>query len=434
MRLPHAYREMVSLADAELQNAKLGGIRNVEDLRRRISQPPKSTRHFREGLKAVGIVARAVAGYLYDHPGEEFRTISEGVRRFQRQWGHLPQVQLKAGSERFSVWMNCVSRGRAIARWLDHVLGEGNQVAVAMAPYHVAKVLHWGGEALVVDPVFGKPMPTEEYKQALIRAARNYRSPYHSLAQSTRLVGHTRLEDHVGQQVRIVGNEAIQSCEYNSVGIAHSTNNREKTALVWYRKAARTNPEDHHPVNNIGTAYYKLGRLGQAERYVAKAVGMVPTDSFIHANLATVYARRKKFDQAMHHAREALKLNPEETHAHEAMGHVLGAQGKTKSAIDAFEKALFWDQDNYGAHNGLAEQCLKQGRWARAIDHLQCATDLNAKYDEAYHNLGIAYAKAGQLDEAQRAFQTAARLNPTRKATKTRLKKIRSKNKRPQTA
>jgi protein O-mannosyl-transferase len=77
-----------------------------------------------------------------------------------------------------------------------------------------------------------------------------------------------------------------------------------------------------------------------------------------------------------------------------------------------FRHTLQVTKDNVVAHNDLGNAFLKKGQLDEAIRQYREALHLKANYAEAYYNLGVAFDQTAQTDEAIRQYQEAIRLKP----------------------
>ena len=64
------------------------------------------------------------------------------------------------------------------------------------------------------------------------------------------------------------------------------------------------------------------------------------------------------------------------------------------------------------AHEGLARCHLRRHRWEDAADSALSAVGIDHHRPDAHYVLGVALARIGRRDDAERAFATAANLRP----------------------
>ncbi|MFC4722344.1 alkaline phosphatase family protein [Geojedonia litorea] len=85
---------------------------------------------------------------------------------------------------------------------------------------------------------------------------------------------------------------------------------------------------------------------------------------------------------------------------------------KFEDAKEAFEQALGFESDKAKFHQALAACYMRLGEFEEAADHALTAIELVKYFPEAHYTLGEALEKMGDLVNAKKAFETAARLKP----------------------
>jgi len=83
-----------------------------------------------------------------------------------------------------------------------------------------------------------------------------------------------------------------------------------------------------------------------------------------------------------------------------------------KSTVTLFEHALSVTADNYFAHNNLGIAYARQGEMDKAISHYTKALQFKPYFPRAHNNLGNAYARQGRTEEAIAHFTLALQYKP----------------------
>jgi tetratricopeptide (TPR) repeat protein len=132
-----------------------------------------------------------------------------------------------------------------------------------------------------------------------------------------------------------------------------------------------------------------------------------PRTGFFHFELAEALRHAGRPYEAAVAYREALRRPGERAGWRLGLAHALAAAGDLKGAIAAAEGGRSrWPADAR-LPNLLGDLYRRAGRAADAIRVLQ-----GLELPEAATNLGVALAAAGRIEEAQRAFEEAIRLQP----------------------
>ncbi|RIA10643.1 tetratricopeptide repeat protein [Flavobacteriaceae bacterium MAR_2010_72] len=94
------------------------------------------------------------------------------------------------------------------------------------------------------------------------------------------------------------------------------------------------------------------------------------------------------------------------------IGKIYMQVGKFEDAKEAFEHALDFEVDKSKFHQSLAVCLIRLGEYEEAADHALTAIELVKYFPEAHYTLGEALEKMGDLVNAKKAFETAAKLKP----------------------
>ncbi|HLG18906.1 MAG TPA: tetratricopeptide repeat protein [Bdellovibrionota bacterium] len=118
--------------------------------------------------------------------------------------------------------------------------------------------------------------------------------------------------------------------------------------------------------------------------------------------------------QAMAELLKAENLNPEEAEIQNMLGLLFAEKGSTAEAEKHFRKAVQLDKEFSEAHNHLCILYIELNRYDEAIAQCTKAVE-NITYatpERAYHNMGIAYEKKGDIPKATEAYRKALLRNP----------------------
>ena len=75
-------------------------------------------------------------------------------------------------------------------------------------------------------------------------------------------------------------------------------------------------------------------------------------------------------------------------------------------------KYEFSNSDKAMAHYNIGINFAKRGDLEKAIKEFNISAEMNPDYFETFYNLGIAYAKTSEFEAAAKAYQKALELNP----------------------
>jgi tetratricopeptide (TPR) repeat protein len=273
-------------------------------------------------------------------------------------------------------------------------------------------------------------MRMESYDDAILsyeRAAEldpNYAQTYNSLGYLYLSKGDLdRARENLEKYKKLASDQANP---YDSIGELEQARGNYKDALKYYLKALDVNPDLRFVLHHLGEVHEVQGRYVEAIEYyrqaAEKAIGP-EAEAFSRQYLAYSYLRKGDPKQALTEAKRAAELSPRDPSSHFYLGLVSLAMGDLASAEMAARKVNDWIERRnlrqYGTdrlfYHLTGQIQLAKKEYQSAVDSHRQAVDLtpNPLYRNFYvHALGIAYLKAGRLEEALASLQMALRQNP----------------------
>lgn len=151
----------------------------------------------------------------------------------------------------------------------------------------------------------------------------------------------------------------------------------------------------------------------KAAKKFEKAVEKAPADPDNHYNLGLAYLKLERWPDAEKSLRRAAELNPASALIQSALGAALARTGKIDEAIKAYQAALAIDPLRLDVQANLAQTLLDAGRYDEAIEAYKGALK-NKPVDPSnfYNNLGFAYMKKGDTDQALKWFERNVEVAP----------------------
>lgn len=172
---------------------------------------------------------------------------------------------------------------------------------------------------------------------------------------------------------------------YNNIGNVYETKKEYEVAKGWYLQAVTVKPNYPEGLMNMGVVYERLNRYDSALFYYYRLKEYHPQHPKIHnviANASNKYGNRM---------REA---------------------GDYARADSLFRLSLQWDARYTEAWNNLGNLAFSMGRADSGILFIREAVRLNPRYAEAWSNLGSIYGSTGKIGSAVTCFQKAVDINP----------------------
>lgn len=240
-----------------------------------------------------------------------------------------------------------------------------------------------------------------------------------------------------------------QMCDYpfatGTAALEGEWRDRVFQALMTVYSGRQGNPE-RAAHRAIGVSLAADRAFPTAIRHLTEVVKLDPQQAIAHIELATMYSHNFQRGEAAAAYREAVRLEPDRAANHAGLAVALSNAGMTEEAIEEFHTALRLNPKFAAAQSGLAYLLSQQlGRIDEAIAAYRVAVDMNPELAAAtlgleraqgfketsdaaaaqqrqkvqhtpgnaaaYFDLGLAEARAGNVEPGLRAFRRALELD-----------------------
>lgn len=200
---------------------------------------------------------------------------------------------------------------------------------------------------------------------------------------------------------------------YNNLGALKLTGtlNDLNDGLPLIKKALELNPEDAEAHNNLGYAWYRLGRYEGARSEHLAAVRLSPNFAAARANLGADLLALGQIDEAVAIYR-ALPPSARYAEAHDSLGTALMKLGRMDEAVREYQEAIGLNPRVAGTHNNLGMAWERRGQIDRAVAEYAEALRLQPDAARTHDNLGFVLQRTGHPDDAMAHFSEAVRLDP----------------------
>jgi tetratricopeptide (TPR) repeat protein len=162
-----------------------------------------------------------------------------------------------------------------------------------------------------------------------------------------------------------------------------------------------------------GRAALALDEQMTARMHIEKLVKLDPSNLAGHLQLAQIYAQQRDYSAAAASYRKVTGLDPSRADAYYGLGTILMKQTQYKDAAEAFEKAAAQGYAGPEVQFDLGSAREAQQDWAQAAAAYERYIALGpAGTAPAYHRLGICRTNLGEYDKAIAALLEAQKGQP----------------------
>lgn len=207
-------------------------------------------------------------------------------------------------------------------------------------------------------------------------------------------------------------NEAITLDPTNDLAFArlgslYESEDNDTLAITNYEKALNLNPQNTYLLEPLAVASYEKGDLAKAESYLdrADAVGGGSTGTAFLRGV--ILFKKDQPASALAQFEKVIAADSRHSMSYYYRGLVLDKLGSAQQAVDSLKRSIELDPNNSAANFDLGVIEYNKGDFAAAASHYENAVRVDAKFYEAYANLGSTYRQLERWADAIAAFRSA---------------------------
>lgn len=195
-------------------------------------------------------------------------------------------------------------------------------------------------------------------------------------------------------------------------GTTYARNYVWSSEVSLWQDVVEKSPKKPRGYIQLTSFYNSRGRFDETASLSKRAILLNPPSFEIHNNLGTAFFMLGRTNEAIKEYTTALRINPDSAITQNNLGLALVRLGQLDEAVKAFETATRIKSDFAMAYNNLGMIFDKLGRTNEAINEFRTAIQIEPDSAQFHNNLGMVLGKEGLINEAIREFKTALRLNP----------------------
>jgi tetratricopeptide (TPR) repeat protein len=184
------------------------------------------------------------------------------------------------------------------------------------------------------------------------------------------------------------------------------------SALTYFQKAIRINPDYAEAWFYVGYCYHQLGRYQDSIEACKQSIRIKPDNANVHYNLGVAYTKLGQIQDAIESFKQTIRINPDYAEAHYFLGVSYSSLGRHQEAIEIYKQAIRINPDYADACFCLGIAYGLLGQQQDAIESFKQAIRIKPDYDEAHYFLGVCYSSLRRFGDAIEAYKQAIRFKP----------------------
>lgn len=148
----------------------------------------------------------------------------------------------------------------------------------------------------------------------------------------------------------------------------------------------------------LGAVLTQMGCVDRAKR---------ADEALVHYQIAQQLIVKDESTQAISEALKAAEADPDNPEIQNFLGLLYAQKAENEKAEDCFRRSIKLDSKYSDARNNLCWLLIEKSRYDEAIQQCRKAVE-NVTYatpERAYHNMGVAYERKGEIPKAVEAYK-----------------------------
>lgn len=199
---------------------------------------------------------------------------------------------------------------------------------------------------------------------------------------------------------------------YNE-GIKLEDQKKYTEALASFKKAISLNPNYKEALFQAGWCCNELEKYSDALSYLQKAKQFMSGEAKVYLEMGYANQKLKRDSEAKANFEKCLSLKSDYALAYKYLGNLYYDQDEYEKALQNYESYVENESDVTSSltmyRKGYCEN--EQAKYSAAVQSLKKAVSLDDQYTDAYNELGYAYTKLKNSEDAISAYNDALRIN-----------------------
>ena len=195
-------------------------------------------------------------------------------------------------------------------------------------------------------------------------------------------------------------------------------------AEVQLRKVLAIRPGTPLELGNLATVLSRQGRHAEAMEFFAQGLAGNPDDVVLLSHQGLTQMKMGRVEAAEASLERAATLDPSYPQAQFNLGVLRFGQGRHTDAIALFERSLVLDPGFTDAYLNLGSTYATLEEYEKALHPWERLRQAQPDNAALIHNIALANARLGALDEAKADFQRVLALDPANVSSRRELERL----------
>lgn len=205
---------------------------------------------------------------------------------------------------------------------------------------------------------------------------------------------------------------------YYNLALTYQCTKEYDRAIVTYNNFLELSPQDYDGLYNLALVYYTKENFSKAIEFFEKCIELKVEEDSVKA-LALTYLSNNEMQKAIDFAQKILDNEENGINLYYAIAKVFENKNSLNKdftyidkAIELYSKIIAKDPNYFDAYLSISICYAKKGEWENSVEFCKKALEVNPKSYEANNQMGLVYYCCNEVKKAVDYYETALKLKP----------------------
>lgn len=212
--------------------------------------------------------------------------------------------------------------------------------------------------------------------------------------------------------------DGIKPQVYYNLALSYQCIKDYDKAIVTYHKFLELCPKDYDGLYNIALIYFTKENFPKSIEFFEKCVEIKEEEDSVKA-LVLAYLSNNQIQNAINFSEKLLETSKNGINLYYELAKVFENKNSFNKdftyldvAIEMFSKIIIKDPKFFDAYLSTSICYAKKGEWGKSVDFCEKALEANPKSYDANNQMGLVYYCCNEVKEAVKYYEIALKLKP----------------------